>query len=118
MFSPLAADNTQGHEETPTVSADHAPLPLSAEEQGETASPPTATAEHDQQLNFSDIIHDEEHHDLSSLIQAGPQSETADNATQAVHVPAEGGMTANTDSYDAGHEAMVDNLVSKPEEIS
>jgi hypothetical protein len=73
MFSPLAADNTSGHEETPTASADNAPTPLSVDEQAETASPPTATVENDPPLNFSDIIHDETHHDLSSLIQAGPQ---------------------------------------------
>ena len=79
---------------------------------------PTTAVDNDQQLNFSDIIHDEEHHDLSSLIQAGPQSETANNPTEAEHVPAEGGMAANTDSYDAGHEAMVDNLISKPEETT
>jgi hypothetical protein len=28
----------------------------------------TTAVDNDQQLNFSDIIHDEEHHDLSSLI--------------------------------------------------
>ena len=118
MLTPLAADNTSGHAETPTASADIAMTPLSAHAQEAAANTSTTAVDNDQQLNFSDIIHDEEHHDLSSLIQAGPQSETANNPTEAEHVPAEGGMTANTDSYDAGHEAMVDNLISKPEETT
>ena len=118
MLTPLAADNTSGHAETPTASADNAMMPLSAHAQEAAANTSTTAVDNDQQLNFSDIIHDEEHHDLSSLIQAGPQSETANNPTEAEHVPAEGGITANTDSYDAGHEAMVDNLISKPEETT
>jgi hypothetical protein len=66
MFSPLAADNTSGHEETPTASADNAMTPLSVDEQAGDGIPPTAAVENDPPLNFSDIIHDEEHHDLAA----------------------------------------------------
>jgi hypothetical protein len=31
-------------------------------------------------------------------------------------VPAEGGEIAGTDGYDAGNDAMLDNLIAKPEE--
>jgi hypothetical protein len=128
MLSPQGADNALGSAETPTTTADNAVNPLSGDEHTDMAStePATPTTEsalstsagHDDTLNFSDIIHDEEHNDLSSLIQAGPQSEAAQGATEVEHVPAEGGSTAGAESYDAGHEAMVESLIAKPEEVS
>ena len=70
----------------------------------------------EEQLNFSDLIHDEEHNDLSTLIQAGPQSDTADGPAEVEHVPAEGGEIAGTEGYDAGNDTMLDSLIAKPEE--
>ncbi|MNB96741.1 hypothetical protein D3C75_439510 [compost metagenome] len=105
MFSTTAADTEQSHADIQTAQAYSASSTLSGEEQ-------------DQQLHFNDIIHDEEHNDLSSLIQAGPQSESADGPAEIAHVPAEGGETVGADSYDAGHEAMLDSLIAKPEEVS
>ncbi len=76
----------------------------------------SASPGQDEQLNFSDLIHDEGHNDLSTLIQAGPQSAAADGQAEIEHVPAEGGEIAGTDGYDAGNDAMLDNLIAKPEE--
>ncbi|WP_337014121.1 hypothetical protein [Leclercia sp. AS011] len=88
---------------------------------GDTQSETLATLQsaspgQDEQLNFSDLIHDDEHHDLSNLIQAGPQSDAADAPAEVEHVPAEGGEIAGADGYDAGNEEMLDNLIAKPEE--
>ena len=122
MLSPEPADNAQGQAETPTASADNASSALSGDEHNETALTTAGTQSdstgHEEPLNFSDIIHDEEHNDLSSLIQAGPQNETADGPTEIEHVPAEGGTTADADGYAAGHEAMMESLIAKPEDVS
>jgi len=118
MLSPQAADNTHGSAETASASMDNAVNPLSTDEQHDAASPPeSASVSHEEPLNFSDIIHDEEHNDLSSLIQVGGQSD-AEGAPEIEHVPAEGGATAGAESYEAGHEAMMESLIAKPEEVS
>ncbi len=74
------------------------------------------STDQEEQLNFSDLIHDEEHNDLSTLIQAGPQSDTAEGPAEVEHVPAEGGEIAGTEGYDAGNDTMLDSLIAKPEE--
>ena len=108
----LLLSTTAEHGETPTASADHA-----SDTQSEAlATLQSASPGQDEPLNFSDLIHDDEHHDLSNLIQAGPQSDAADAPAEVEHVPAEGGEIAGTDGYDAGHEAMLDNLIAKPED--
>ncbi len=74
------------------------------------------STDQEEQLNFSDLIHDEEHNDLSTLIQAGPQSDTAEGPAEVEHVPAEGGEIAGTEGYDAGNDTVLDSLIAKPEE--
>ncbi len=110
----LLLSTTAEHNETPTASADHA---LPGDDQSEAFTTlQSASPGQDEQLNFSDLIHDEGHNDLSTLIQAGPQSGAADGQAEIEHVPAEGGEIAGTDGYDAGNDAMLDNLIAKPEE--
>ena len=74
------------------------------------------STDQEEQLNFSDLIHNEEHNDLSTLIQAGPQSDTVEGPAEVEHVPAEGGEIAGTEGYDAGNDTMLDSLIAKPEE--
>ncbi len=107
LLNTTAADNSS----MPTASADHADAT-----QSETLT--FQSTDQQEQLNFSDLIHDEGHNDLSTLIQAGPQSDTADGPAEVEHVPAEGGDIAGTDGYDAGNDAMLDNLIAKPEDHS
>jgi len=105
------------HSETSTASADHASDALLGDAQSESlATLQSASPGQEEQLNFSDLIHDEEHNDLSNLIQAGPQSDGAEGPAEVEHVPAEGGEIAGADGYDAGNDAMLDNLIAKPEE--
>jgi len=102
---------------TAALTADHAGDALLNDAQSETLTTlQSAGPDQDEQLNFSDLIHDEEHNDLSTLIQAGPQSDAADGPAEIEHVPAEGGEIAGTEGYDAGNEAMLDNLIAKPED--
>ncbi len=96
--------------------ADHAGDALNDAQSETLTTLQSAGPDQDEQLNFSDLIHDEEHNDLSTLIQAGPQSDTADGPAEIEHVPAEGGEIAGTEGYDAGNEAMLDNLIAKPED--
>ncbi|URN98126.1 hypothetical protein NB069_15730 [Leclercia adecarboxylata] len=105
MLSTAAADNASA----PTASADHA-----GDAQSEALT--LQSTDQQEQLNFSDLIHDEAHNDLSTLIQAGPQSDTADAPAEVEHVPAEGGEIAGTDGYDAGNDAMLESLIAKPED--
>ncbi|WP_347113634.1 hypothetical protein AAHB66_16455 [Leclercia sp. S52] len=113
----LLLSTTAEHGETPAASADHASDALPGDTQSEAlATLQSASPGQDEQLNFSDLIHDDEHNDLSNLIQAGPQGDAADAQAEVEHVPAEGGEIAGTDGYDAGNDEMLDNLIAKPEE--
>ena len=66
----------------------------------------------DEPLSFSDMIHDGDNKDLSSLIQTTETTETAETPNDVEHVPAEGGDTDDNQTWASNDP---DDLIAKPE---
>ncbi len=63
-------------------------------------------------MSFSDMIHDGDNKDLSSLIQTTETTETAETPNDVEHVPAEGGDTDDNQTWASNDP---DDLIAKPE---
>ena len=88
----------------------------SVEPQEET-SVATATAEPEQEntLDLSDIIHDDDAKDLSSLIQVPDATEDNGTAGHVQDVPAEGSDAQGSETWAAPDTAELDHLIAQPD---
>ena len=77
----------------------------------------TATAEPEQEntLDLSDIIHDDDAKDLSSLIQVPDATEDNGTAGHVQDVPAEGSDAQGSETWAAPDTAELDHLIAQPD---
>ena len=88
----------------------------STEPQADTSAA-AVTSESDQEstLDLSDIIHDDDSKDLSSLIQVADTGEHAETAGEVQDVPAESGGDQGGDAWTAPNAAELDHLIAQPD---